>query len=167
MKILYLLRHAKSRKDNPDLKDFERPLAERGISDLPVMAERFKAKKSRVDCIICSPAVRTKITAKMFAQAIGFPGDEIGSNPELYFAGSNMFLKAASLLDDEYESAMLVGHNPAITEFANEMANADIDKIPTCGLLQLSLPINTWAEIEFSKAELVDFDYPKKISREQ
>jgi hypothetical protein len=47
------------------------------------------------------------------------------------------------------------------------MANADIDKIPTCGLLQLSLPINTWAEIEFSKAELVDFDYPKKISSEQ
>mgnify|MGYP006144117697 FL=1 len=167
MKILYLLRHAKSRKDNPDLKDFERPLAERGISDLPVMAERFKAKNGRVDCIICSPAVRTKTTAKMFAQEIGFPGDEIGSNPELYFAGSNMFLKAASLLDDEYESAMLVGHNPAITEFANEMANADIDNIPTCGLLQLSLPIDTWAEIEFSKAELVDFDYPKKISREQ
>ena len=39
MKTLYLLRHAKSRKDNSDLKDFERPLAERGISDLPVMAE--------------------------------------------------------------------------------------------------------------------------------
>ena len=30
-----------------------------------------------------------------------------------------MFLKAASLLDDEYDAAMLVGHNPAITEFAN------------------------------------------------
>jgi phosphohistidine phosphatase len=167
MKTLYLLRHAKSSKDNPDLKDFERPLAERGIGDLPVIAERFKARKGNVDCIICSPAVRTKTTAKMFAREIGFPGDEIGGNPELYFAGSNMFLKAASLLDDEYEAAMLVGHNPAITEFANEMANADIDNIPTCGLVQLSLPIDAWAEIEFSKAELVDFDYPKKISREQ
>lgn len=162
MKTLYLLRHAKSRKDNSDLKDFERPLAERGIRDLPVMAERFKAKNSRVDCIICSSAVRTKTTAKMFAQEIGFPSDEIGSNPELYFAGSNMFLKAAAQLDDEYESAMLVGHNPAITEFANEMANADIDNIPTCGLVRLSLPIDTWAEIEIFKAELVDFDYPKK-----
>jgi phosphohistidine phosphatase len=62
---------------------------------------------------------------------------------------------------------MLVGHNPAITEFTNEMANVDIDNIPTCGLVQLSLPIDAWAEIEFSVAELVDFDYPKKISREQ
>jgi phosphohistidine phosphatase len=47
------------------------------------------------------------------------------------------------------------------------MANADIDNIPTCGLLQLSLPIDTWAEIKFSKAKLVDFDYPKKTSRER
>lgn len=164
MKTLYLLRHAKSSKDNPALKDFERPLAERGIRDLPVIAERFKSKKGRVDCIICSPAVRTKITAKMFAERVGFPSDEIGSNPELYFAGSNMFLKAASLLDDEYDAAMLVGHNPAITEFANEMAGGDIKNIPTCGLVQLALPIDAWAEIEFSSAELVDFDYPKKVS---
>lgn len=164
MKTLYLLRHAKSGKDNPDLKDFERPLAERGIRDLPVMAERFKAKNGHVDCIICSPAVRTKTTAKMFAEGIGFPSDEIGSNPELYFAGSNMFLKAASLLDDEYDAAMLVGHNPAITDFANEMASSDIKNIPTCGLVQLALPIDAWAEIEFSSAELVDFDYPKKVS---
>jgi len=166
MKTLYILRHAKSSWDNPDLKDFERPLADRGLSDLPVMAERFKARGGRVGCIICSPAVRTKTTATMFAKQIGFPSDEIGSNPELYFAGSNMFLKAASLLDDECEAAMLVGHNPAITDFVNEMANSDINNIPTCGLVQLSLPIDAWSDIEFSRAELVDFDYPKKISRE-
>ena len=62
---------------------------------------------------------------------------------------------------------MLVGHNPAITDFVNDMANGNIDNIPTCGLVQLSLPIGAWSEIEFSSAELVDFDYPKKIAREQ
>ena len=119
MKTLYLLRHAKSSWDHADLKDFERPLADRGINDIPVMAERFKARNGRVGCIICSPAVRTKTTAKMFAEQIGFPSDEIGSNPELYFAGSNMFLKAARLLDDEYEAAMLVGHNPATVSYTH------------------------------------------------
>jgi len=162
MKTLYLLRHAKSSWDNPDWKDFERPLADRGIRDLPVMAARFKSRNGRLDSIICSPAVRTKTTAKMFAKEIDFPSEEIGSNPELYFAGSTMFLKAASLLDDECEAAMLVGHNPAITEFVNEMANSDIDNIPTCGLVQLNVPIEVWSEIEFSSAELIDFDYPKK-----
>lgn len=163
MKTLYLLRHAKSSQDDPELKDFERPLAVRGIKDLPIVAERFKARNGRVGCIICSPAVRTKTTAKMFAKLIGFSSDDVGSNPDLYFAGSTMFLKAASLLDDECESAMLVGHNPAITDFVNEMANGDINNIPTCGLVQLSLPIDVWSEIGFSSADLVEFDYPKKI----
>ncbi|GJM13439.1 MAG: phosphohistidine phosphatase SixA [Pseudohongiella sp.] len=162
MKTLYLLRHAKSSWDDPDLKDFERPLAERGIRDLPVIAKRFLDRAGRVDSMICSPAVRTKTTAQMFAKEIGFAGDEIGSNPELYFAGPNMFLKAASLVDDECESAMLVGHNPAITDFVNGMAGANIDNIPTCGLVQLSLPIDSWSEIKLSNAELVEFDYPKK-----
>ena len=57
---------------------------------------------------------------------------------------------------------MLVGHNPAITEFVNDMANADIDNIPTCGVVELSLPIDNWSDIEFGQATLIDFDYPKK-----
>lgn len=162
MKTLYLLRHAKSSWDNPGLKDFERPLADRGLGDVPVIAARFAARGGRVESILCSPAVRTKTTAKMFAEEVGFPGDEIGSNPELYFAGSNMFLKAASLVDDECEAAMLVGHNPAITDFVNEMTDGSIDKIPTCGLVQLSLPIDSWSDVKFSSATLVEFDYPKK-----
>jgi len=57
---------------------------------------------------------------------------------------------------------MLVGHNPAITEFANLMSNADIDNVPTCGLVELSLDIDSWSAIEAGIATLVEFDYPKK-----
>lgn len=162
MKTLYLLRHAKSSWDNPDLKDFERPLAARGLNDIPLIAERFLHRKGSVGSITCSPAMRTKATAKLFAEQIDFPVDDIGSNPELYFAGESMFLKAASLVDENCESAMLVGHNPAITEFVNIMANTDIDNIPTCGLVELSLPIEDWSGIQFGSATLVEFDYPKK-----
>jgi len=163
MKNLYLLRHAKSSWDNPDLKDFERPLNRRGMEDIPVMAARFKARKSWVSCIVCSPALRTKTTAHLFSEAVNCSGGAIISNPGLYFAGVGMFLKATSLLDDECESAMLVGHNPAITEFANAMANIDIDNIPTCGLVQLQLDIKTWAQAELGQASLLEFDYPKKL----
>jgi phosphohistidine phosphatase len=162
MKTLFLLRHAKSSWEDPELKDFERPLSARGLKDVPVMASRFKEKENSVDCIICSPANRAKSTAQIMAKNIGFPLDDMISNPELYFAGTGMFLKAASLVDESCESAMLIGHNPAITEFANTMANADIDNIPTCGLVLLSLPIENWSDIEFGTATLLDFDYPKK-----
>ncbi len=162
MKTLFLLRHAKSSWDNPKLKDFERPLSGRGINDAPVIADRFLSRYSSVDCIICSPAMRAKSTAKLFAENINFPVDDIISNPELYFAGTSMFLKAASLVDENCESAMLVGHNPAITDFVNDMANTDIDNIPTCGLVELSLPLEDWSDIEPGDAKLVEFDYPKK-----
>ena len=162
MKTLYLLRHAKSSWDNPELKDFERPLSERGLRDVPIMGERFKGRGDKLQCIISSPAVRAKTTAKMFAKAIDFAVDEIASNPELYFAGTGMFLKAASLLDESCTHAMLVGHNPAITEFANLMADCDIDNIPTCGLVSLSLAIDQWADIQAGDATLAYFDYPKK-----
>jgi phosphohistidine phosphatase SixA len=113
------------------LRDFERTLAERGLLDIEKMAERFSQGGRSVQCIISSPAVRAKTTAMQFARDIGFEEEEVAANPELYFAGTAMFLKAARLIDDVYDSAMLVGHNPAITEFVNQMCHADIENIPT------------------------------------
>ena len=162
MKTLFLLRHAKSSWDDHALKDFERPLSERGNTDVPVMAQRFLERHTAMACIIGSPAMRAKTTAKLSAENIGFPIDNIISNVELYFAGTSMFLKAARHVDENCDSAMLVGHNPAITEFVNDMANTDIDNIPTCGLVELSLPIEHWSDAITGSATLVDFDYPKK-----
>jgi len=72
-------------------------------------------------------------------------------------------LKATSLLDEDFDSAILVGHNPAITEFANTMAGTDIENIPTCGLVELTLPIDNWSDVELASATLVNFDYPKNL----
>ncbi len=162
MKTLYLLRHGKSSWEQSDLRDFERPLAERGLNDISHMGKRFLQKGRSVECIITSPAVRAKATAMLFAREIGFPEDDISANPELYFAGAPMFMKAASLIDEDFQSAMLVGHNPAITEFVNDMCDANIDNIPTSGLVELRLRINTWSEVRYGNAELIDFDYPKR-----
>ena len=42
MKEIYVLRHAKSSWDNSNLSDFERPLADRGISDAKKMSKFLK-----------------------------------------------------------------------------------------------------------------------------
>ena len=167
MKTLYLLRHAKSSWDDPDLKDFERPLNARGLRDIPVMADRFNSRKGSIDCIVCSPAMRTKTTARLFSEAVAFKGETIVSNPQLYFAGVGMFLKATKLMDGSCSSAMLVGHNPAITEFVNAMTGERgeaIENIPTCGLVQMVLEIDDWAEASLGTARLIEFDFPKKQS---
>ena len=73
-----------------------------------------------------------------------------------------MFLKAASLVDEHFQSAMLVGHNPAITEFVNDMCDAGIDNIPTSGLVELRIAVDHWSEVKYGNAELIDFDFPKR-----
>jgi len=65
-------------------------------------------------------------------------------------------------MDEDCESAMLVGHNPAITDFVNEMGGSDIENIPTCGLVELELPIDDWSDIKLGDAKVVEFDFPKK-----
>ncbi|MGI9249848.1 MAG: SixA phosphatase family protein [Pseudohongiellaceae bacterium] len=163
MKTLYLLRHAKSSWENRELKDAERPLNDRGVQDVPMMAARFTARQDdSPDCIISSPANRAHTTATLFAKAIGFPASEITNDSELYFSAAFTYRKAARLVDESCQSAMLVGHNPSITDFANEITNGKINYIPTCGLVKLSLAIANWAEIDSAQAELVEFDYPKK-----
>ncbi|MCY4183639.1 MAG: histidine phosphatase family protein [Gammaproteobacteria bacterium] len=161
VKTLFLLRHAKSSWDYPRLRDFERPLAARGSRDAPIMGRRFIERGASVDCIISSPAARARATALLLAEAIGFPIDDVVSNPDLYFCGTAMYLKAASLVEESCESAMLVGHNPTITDFANEMTNAGIANIPTCGLVEMTLPIDHWPEISPGTATLAQFDFPK------
>lgn len=164
MKTLYLLRHAKSCLGNSELKDFERPLSDRGLADAPAMGARLLADKKEVACVVTSPAIRARTTAQLVAEVVGYPADEIISNPELYFAGAAMFLKATTLLDEDCESAMIVGHNPAITEFVNAMAKLDIDNVPTCGLVELRLPVDNWADAKLGCASLVKIDFPKNGS---
>ena len=166
MKTLFVMRHAKSSWSEPGLKDFARPLEQRGIDDIPTMAARFMARSCALDAVVSSPAVRTATTAALFSSAIGLSTDRVSIDANLYFAGAPMLLRAASLFDDAYAAVMLVGHNPAVTDFVNELGGLDsefsIDTVPTSGLLQFELCIESWTQVTLGGARLVEFDYPKK-----
>jgi phosphohistidine phosphatase len=71
-KTLYLVRHAKSSWDNPDLDDFERPLNERGTRDAPRMGERLSHRDVHPDVIFSSGALRALETAKAIAQRLQY-----------------------------------------------------------------------------------------------
>ena len=164
MKTLYLLRHAKSSSSNPIMKDFERPLSDRGLKDITLMAKRFNERHSLLQTIISSSAKRADHTATLMAEKTGFPPVNVIRQSELYLAGVGVFLKIVSSIDDRFETAMLVGHNPTITEFANRMTNSSIDSMPTCSLIEMSLPISCWSKIELGQGISVKFDYPKNLN---
>lgn len=165
MKKLYLIRHAKSSWDDPDLPDFERPLNKRGKKDAPRMAKRLKEKRVTPDMMISSPALRALDTCKDFAKILDYNKDKIKTVRSLYHAGEDQILHVLKDLkdfpNDDEEVVLLFGHNPGMTEFANSLLNTAIDNIPTCGIVAATLKIDKWREIHFGCGELDFFDFPK------
>ncbi len=57
-KQLLLVRHGKSDKDNPAIKDFDRPLNHRGHKNAAAMAEKILQKGWKAPLLVSSPANR-------------------------------------------------------------------------------------------------------------
>jgi phosphohistidine phosphatase len=72
MKILLLVRHAKSSKSEPALPDKDRPLNDRGKRDATKMGERLAKREVGPDLILSSPAKRALKTAQIIAKKLDY-----------------------------------------------------------------------------------------------
>jgi len=101
----------------------------------------------------------------MLAKVLNFEKKKIITEQKLYHANPDTILKVLSLLPEhkgKEDVVLLFGHNPGITEFANELLNISIDNIPTCGVVAATLTIDLWKNISFGCGKMDSFDYPKK-----
>ena len=162
MKTLTIFRHAKSSWDNPDLSDHDRPLNKRGKRDAPVMGERLKAAGIRPSLIVSSPARRAWSTAKIVARAIAYPTEFLQREPGLYHAGVNRIFDVIAAQDDGFNSIMIVGHNPGLTDFANFLVPNLTGNIPTAGFVSVLVDSADWDLRIRQSAKLIVYDYPKK-----
>ena len=162
MKTIYLVRHAKSSWKYPDLDDFERPLNKRGRKNAPFMGTILKKLKVRPDLILSSPANRAAMTARIIADKIGYPLEKICFSESIYEFSANALIDVIKDLDDAVNKAMLIGHNPALTELANYIGDQPISNIPTCGIFCADLDIASWAKISDHCGKLKFFEFPKK-----
>lgn len=161
MKTLFLIRHAKSSWENISLNDFDRPLNERGKKNAPKMGEVLAAKKIIPDLIISSPAKRAIKTAQIIADKLGYKKNKIVKAQEIYEADVNTLLSLITRINADYNTVMLFGHNPGITEFLNYLTSANIANIPTCGVAQIKFDFSDWNETSKDTGELVYYDIPR------
>ena len=161
MKTLILVRHAKSDWGAPSLSDFDRPLNDRGKKDAPVMANRLRDKKIKVDAFIASPAKRAKKTASIFAKEYKRDKEDIIFKEELYGAAPSAFFDVVVKANDKFDSIAIFSHNPGITDFANSLTDARIDNIPTCGIFAVKIDTKHWKDFNEAKKEFLFVDYPK------
>ena len=161
MKILTLVRHAKSDWKDASLSDRQRPLNRRGKRDAPEMGRRIARHGIRPSLIITSPAVRAWKTAKIIAREIGYPTEFLQREDALYLASLNDLLDAVVAQDNGFNSLMVVGHNPGMTDFANFLVPGLTNKLPTAGVVSVQIEGDDWSLYRQPATELNAYDYPK------
>ena len=166
MKQLLLIRHAKSSWGDFTIKDFDRPLNDRGKHDAPMMAKRLLKKEIDIDAFISSPAKRARKTAEYFAKEYKTDKEQILFIDELYLAGPAVFSDVISKTDDRFKTIAVFSHNEGITSFANSLTPVTTDNIPTCGIFAITIQTKHWSDFEEASKEFWFYDYPKKDSGE-
>ena len=162
MKILTLIRHAKSSWKYSGLNDLDRPLNRRGQRDCPLMGDVLASRGCSPDAIATSPALRALRTAEMIAAAIGYPQQKIVLDARLYHADTAELLDVLKSADESVDWFACVGHNPGFTDLANHLSRQRFDNVPTCGVVEIRFDADRWVDIDQAAPQSVDFDFPKK-----
>lgn len=162
MKILTIVRHAKSSWKDNSLSDKKRPLNRRGEHDAPIMGERIRNHDIRPSLIVTSPATRARATAKIIAQAINYPLEFLQKEDSLYLASLDEILDVVVAQDNGFNNMMLVGHNPGLTDFANFLVPGLTNNLPTAGVVSVQIEQDNWSLYERPATELLVHDWPKK-----
>jgi phosphohistidine phosphatase len=152
MKTLLLLRHAKSSWDNPSLRDFERPLNERGLKAAPLIGRYLRQEKIRPELILCSPAERARQTLALVLDEARL-APRLRYDERIYDASVARLVEVVGQADDDAETVLIVGHNPGMEELIAHLTG-DTRKMATAALACISLDIEKWSKVREGSGKL-------------
>src|SRR5262245_25690191 len=108
MKMLLILRHAKSSWKDEELPDHDRPLNKRGKREAPRMGRLLADHGLLPELILCSTAKRAKKTAARVIKSSGYAGP-IEFHRELYAAPPAEYVVVLRQFGDPHDRVMVVG----------------------------------------------------------
>lgn len=173
--VLHVLRHAKSSWADAPVNDFDRPLNDRGLEAASTIGRFCKKTNLSPTLILCSPALRTRMTWGIINRFLPVPRD-VKFRRDIYEASVLSLLNVIRNVPNDEKEILLIGHNPGIqmlicslikqTRSQNqEIFNKIYQKFPTGALATLTLNTKTWAGLDESSAQLKTFITPKELTR--
>lgn len=170
MKLLGLLRHAKSDWDDLALRDFDRGLNDRGRRSAAVMGGHIRAHGVHWDLLLASPAERVKRTLDAARLQVPVQWEE-----HIYLADSDALIELLRALEGDPAAVLIAGHNPGLQELifdlvAPEHENALFgevaEKFPTATFAVLELAIDRWSDCASGFGALVHLARPRDLDPE-
>jgi len=170
MKTVTLFRHAKSgEKGNPRIRDFDRPLSDRGLKAAPKMGAAMRERHLRPNLILCSPSVRTRQTLTLASVEAWDKAPKVRYDDRLYEASAQKILEVLQEVPDKVDHVMIVGHNPGMQDLAVMLAVSRgkrqqlKDKLPTASVVTLEFDEELWKDLQPATGHVVLYMSPKTL----
>lgn len=170
MKLLGLLRHAKSDWDDLSLRDFDRGLNQRGRKGAALMGRHITDHGVKWDAILASPAARVKSTLE--ASGLAAP---ITFDKDLYMADAATLMRLMRDNGGDARALLLAAHNPGLQELVLELVGKENEtplfdevmaKFPTAAFAVIELDIDDWADCEAGCGRITYFARPRDLDPE-
>lgn len=170
MKILALLRHAKSDWDDMSRRDFDRGLNDRGRKGAKLIGEHIREHGIAFDAVLASPAERVKRTLDE-----AMPDAEVTFDARLYLASADTIFETVATQAGNSDKVLVVGHNPGLQEVLFELVAPDDEndlfdeasrKFPTAAFAVLECDVDSWSDLKEGSAKLVYFARPRDLDPE-
>src|SRR4051812_2178716 len=129
MKSVLLIRHTKSDWNSSPV-DFDRPIREDRKDDTRLIAQEIQKKGFKPDYIAASAAKRTLQTAKIICDEWDFKFSHVLQDRSLYESSATEILSHLQAVDKKINKAVVICHNPSVTNFVNRYTSTCIDNVP-------------------------------------
>ena len=143
MPNLFVFRHGEAAISSPD---FDRPLTKKGQSDIERVSEELSKQTIHNPVLASSPSTRTVMTSEILHSKLGSHNVSLFFLEDGYLAEDWVWLKYLEGLSEEFESCIIVGHNPGIMDLVKKLTGEDIPMPPGTGIV-INLHINEWREV--------------------
>ena len=163
MKTLLLLRHAKSSWEDTGLRDFDRPLNERGLKAAPLIGREMKRRKLQPELIVSSTAQRARQTIELVTKAAGLTA-KVRFDERIYDASARRLFEIVAEFEQELDGVLMVGHNPGFEQLAS-LLTGENQQLKTASLACIELGLEKWQAVAPGIGKLKWIVDPKSLAK--
>ena len=66
-------------------------------------------------------------------------------------------------INNKYNKAIIVGHNPGLTNIVNKLTNLKLDNLPTSGIVIIVFDVDNWKKINYKSGLVEWIKFPKDL----
>lgn len=159
MKTIILIRHGEAEYKSAN-GDFDRTLTNNGKKQIEKTSSFIKAKQIKPQIIISSPATRTEESIRIICEKLVINEREVNYNSDLYYKGMDEYIDQVISTNDDYNSLMIMGHNPAISQLANYFCSNNFGGLTTGAIVGFTFDVDQWEKLfscDSSKITQIEF----------